>query len=114
MTEDEWLSCDDPSVMLSFLEGRITKRKCLLFACACERRMWEQPDYEREKVEASERYADGQGPPEDVLAALEAIGIDGVTLETVTEMDPVGWAEECAQDSAQFAANVERNEATKD
>jgi hypothetical protein len=57
---------------------------------------------------------DGQGPPDDVLAALETIGIQGVTLETVTEMDPVGWAEECASDSADFAANVARNEAGDD
>jgi hypothetical protein len=114
MTEEQWLSCDNPSSMLAFLERTISKRKCLLFACACERRLWEQPDCEREKVEASERYADGQGPPDDVLAALQTIGIQGVTLETVTEMDPVGWAEECARDSAEFATNVARNEATGD
>jgi hypothetical protein len=114
MTQDEWLACDDPSGMLAFLEGKITKRKCLLFACACERRLWEQPDCEREKVEASERYADGEGPADDVLAALEAIGIDGVTLESVTEMDPVDWAEDCAQDSADFAANAARKEAMSD
>ena len=74
--------------MLTFLDGKITKRKCLLFACRCECRL-EQPDCEREKVEATERYADGKGRPTTSLAALEAIGIDGVTLESVSEMDPV-------------------------
>jgi hypothetical protein len=108
MTEAEWLECDDPAAMLTFLRGRISKRKCLLFGCACERRLWDQRDCEREKVEATERYADGEGPADDVLAALEVIGIDGVTLEDVTDMDPVGWAEEGAYDAADYAANVAR------
>jgi len=114
MTEDEWLACDDPSAMLEFLQEKITKRKCLLFACACERRLWERPDCEREKVEATERYADGQGSADDVLAALETIGIDGVTLESVTDMDPLDWAEYGARDSAEFAANVAQTEPIED
>ena len=114
MTEEEWLSCDAASKMLRFLEGRITKRKCLLFACACERRLWEQPDCERQKVEATERYADGEGPADDVLAALQGIGIDGVELDSVTEMDPVGWAEEGSKDAAEFAANVAQEAASEE
>ena len=106
MTEAEWLECADPAAMLEFLRGRMSKRKCLLFACACERRLWDEPDCEREKVEATERYADGDGPAEDVLEALEAIGIDGVTLESVTDVDPIDWAVDGANDSAYFAANV--------
>jgi hypothetical protein len=106
MTEAEWLACTDPSPMLEFLGDRASRRKCLLFACACERRLWAQPDCEREKVEAVESFADGAATAERVLAALQDIGIDSVSLESVTDLDPVAWAKYEARDSAEFAANV--------
>jgi hypothetical protein len=106
MTEEEWLACPDPWPMLEFLRGKADKRKFLLFACACERRLWNQPDCEREKVEVTERFADGKATAADVLAALQDIGIDGVTLSSVTDMDPVAWAKYGSRDSAEFAANV--------
>jgi hypothetical protein len=106
MTEAEWLSCTDPMPMVEFLGDRASKRKCLLFACACERRLWAHPDCERAKVEVTEAFADGQATAADVLAALQDIGIDGVTLESITDCDPVSWAKHESRDSAEFAANV--------
>jgi hypothetical protein len=35
MTEAEWLACDNPTAMLTLLEGKVTDRKLRLFAIAC-------------------------------------------------------------------------------
>jgi hypothetical protein len=108
MTEAEWLSCTDPTPMLNFLKERADKRRCLLFACACERRLWGHPDCEREKVEATESYADGQATAAEVLAALEHIGSEHYTLGDVTDMDPVAWANDESERSAEYAANIKQ------
>jgi hypothetical protein len=106
MTESDWLACANPRTMLYWLGDRVDRRRALLFACACERRLWDQPDCDHDKVTAAERYADGQAPAEELFAVLEDIGIDGITLESVTEMDPVSWATYESEDSAGFAANL--------
>lgn len=108
MTEAEWLTCTDPMPMLTFLKDRADKRRCLLFACACERRLWGHPDCEREKVEVTESYADGQATAAEVLAALEHIGSEHYTLGDVTDMDPVAWANDESERSAEYAANIEQ------
>ena len=35
LTESQWLTCDDPAVMLAFLRGKGRERKLRLFAAAC-------------------------------------------------------------------------------
>jgi hypothetical protein len=77
MTEDEWLSCADPTPMLEFLVGRASKRREYLFGVACcrrvahlyqGRRFWVGPDGEPylnrpgEYVELTERLADEPAP----------------------------------------------------
>jgi hypothetical protein len=106
MTEQEWLQSKVPVEMLYHLKATGSIRQFLLFACACERRFWNQPDCERDKVVAVERYADGDGPAEELLAALEAIGIDGVSLEIITEMAPTKYAWLESQRYAEYAANL--------
>jgi hypothetical protein len=68
VTEAEWLACEDPVPMLSFLKGRVSERKLRLFTCACCRRVWDllAGDELRAGVEAAERYADGRATPAEL------------------------------------------------
>ena len=61
MTEQEWLDCTDPQLMLEFLSGRLSERKLRLLACAFARHCWWLiPDEEgRNTVELTERFVDG-------------------------------------------------------
>jgi hypothetical protein len=107
MTKNEWQTCTDPEVMLEFLGDKASRRKCILFVCACERRMWKHPDCERAKVKATERYADGLASPKEVLATLQDIGIDGVDLDFVeVSMGDDDWTNLESADVAEFAADV--------
>jgi hypothetical protein len=60
MTEQEWLTCADPTPMVEHLREKTTDRKLRLFGCACVRRVWNLLDdeYTRKLVEVGERYAD--------------------------------------------------------
>jgi hypothetical protein len=60
MTEEEWLACADPDVILKFLRGKAKDRKLRLFAVACWRRVWSllETEEQRQAVEVAERYAD--------------------------------------------------------
>jgi hypothetical protein len=62
MTEQEWLTCIDPSAMLNYLRGKGSDRKLRLFACACVRRHWGmfQDNRSDRAIETTERYADSR------------------------------------------------------
>jgi hypothetical protein len=76
MNEAEWTKCEQPEVMLAFLleNGRASKRKLLLFACAGVRRGWSLLTQERSRfgVEVRERYEDGLATAEELSRAMEA------------------------------------------
>ena len=41
MTQQEWLGCNAPDLMLTYLTAAASDRKLRLFACACCRRIWD-------------------------------------------------------------------------
>jgi hypothetical protein len=72
VTEQEWLTSNDPDDMLKRLGRRISNRKRRLFGCACYRhvpRLFEDERI-RTAVEVSERYADGFADKQELAHAL--------------------------------------------
>ncbi len=66
MTEDEWLSCSDPTLMMRWLRGRVSNRKFRLAAVAVARLLAHRlPDDLRSAVDVGERAADGQASREE-------------------------------------------------
>jgi len=77
MTERDWLEATDPQPMLAFLRnsGRASNRKLLRVGAACRRRLLALfPGGElRRAVECGERAADGQGTPDERVAAMRRV-----------------------------------------
>lgn len=73
MTEQQWLSCEDPSKLMAVLwdDDRSTERKFGLFAAACCRRVWPLLTGVglRHAVELAERFADGAADAEELAKA---------------------------------------------
>jgi hypothetical protein len=74
MDEKQWLACNDPTPMLTFLSGKSSSRRLRLFLCACARRVWHFVREEacHEAVQIAERHADGQVSQEELETALLA------------------------------------------
>jgi hypothetical protein len=69
MTEEEWLTSDNPEAMVRCLEslGALSKRKMRLFGVACCRQVWAavlRDDRCRRAVEAAELFADDPRNPD--------------------------------------------------
>ncbi len=82
MTEEMWLGCGAPEVMLAFLRGKASERKLRLFTAACAWRVWRRLTDERwrEALLLAERCADGEVRPRVLAgarAALRALGLPG-------------------------------------
>jgi hypothetical protein len=108
VTEAEWLNCTDPSSLLHHLDVKAGKRKCRLFVCACERRLWNEPDCQREKIEVTERYADGEATTADVAAAIQRTGLDETdAVYFANRAGEVRWAISESLDSAALVADAE-------
>jgi len=74
MSDDEWLNCDEPSVMLDSLRIAKSDRKLRLFAAACCRRIWHLLSDERSRrgVDVAESYFDGLLSKEVLQVASQA------------------------------------------
>jgi hypothetical protein len=78
MILEDWLACDDPLPMLTFLSDRGDERKLRLFAVACCRRYWhlyrpKRMRTARAAVETAEHYADGRASEDELRTAVEAV-----------------------------------------
>jgi hypothetical protein len=66
MDEAEWLACEDPRLMLEFLEGKASDRKLLLFGCGLLLRSSGGHREVIARIVVAERFADGVGGPQEL------------------------------------------------
>jgi hypothetical protein len=105
MTEEEWLTCDQPQAMLDSLPDGVSERKLRLFACACCRRVWRLLSDARSKgaVEIAERHADGQATLDELeKSAREAWDASLHTHEAALHSSRAAWC--AAETSPHFCA----------
>jgi hypothetical protein len=69
MTEEEWLTSDDPGALVTGMHRRVSPRKFLLIVCACYRRFVAPAamGLDRRAVERVEAYAEGTASAEEML-----------------------------------------------
>jgi len=73
MTEQDWLGCTDPQLMLEVLRGKVSYRKLLLLRIACCRRVWHLlPVGRRRSVEALELRAEKRAGKEEQIDPVTA------------------------------------------
>jgi hypothetical protein len=75
MTEEEWLTEDNPLHLLLALDWKPNERKIRLFACACCRLIWSLVDdpNARNAVETAERFVDGDAELRQLNAAHKEV-----------------------------------------
>ncbi len=72
MTEQEWMGCTDPEVMLDFMFERASRRKIELYTSGCYRSVWHLLTDERlrHKMNVRDRYFDGLATEAELDSAL--------------------------------------------
>ena len=67
MTEEVWLACDGPRLMLESLSGATLERKMTLYLCAGARTLWDflYDRRSRDAIDVLERAMDGLASPTD-------------------------------------------------
>jgi hypothetical protein len=72
MTEQEWIACNNPASMLTFLRRRLKTRQARLFGCGYLRQIWgrlEGKEGSSEAVIVAERFADGNATRKELATA---------------------------------------------
>jgi hypothetical protein len=120
MTETEWLSSDDPDIMLEFLRGKTEENKLRLFACACCNRISHliQDTRSSQALLTAERFARGSATISELqvaaIDALDAASADGdngqeadaVAASAAVEMNVVAAARAAAWAHANSAGDA--------
>src|SRR5271166_5390260 len=106
MTEEEWQTSTDPQTMLGFLRGKASDRKLRLFACACVRRLKDDPgEHWRTSLEVSERFADGKADKKRLWAVRSRVpDVDGYCCAWAVSKDWHGILNYAAHKAATDAA----------
>jgi hypothetical protein len=91
MTEQEWLTSDDPLAMLEFLGDGASPRKLRLFAVACARQVWDKLKVQRHRqaVEITDKFADGKLHRENLQ-------------QSWAEVWPGNWSAPCSFEPAEL------------
>jgi hypothetical protein len=96
MMEQEWLSCEEPSLMLDYLAGNVVERKLRLFAYACCRRIRRSLFHSVETLlflELFEHFTDGECPEPPLESIQTARWQASSGLRWRNSRDPVFPAE---------------------
>jgi hypothetical protein len=74
MTEEEWLGCTTPHLLLNHLGHEVSERKLRLFACAWAGHLWRflADQRSREAVLVAERFVDGLAGRSELAAVFNA------------------------------------------
>jgi hypothetical protein len=125
MKEGQWLSCQEPQLMLEYLGSKGSDRKFRLFACACCRRQEKllRSEQVRQAIATVEQYADRRinlqslwnaiRPVETVLEAIgdgirPSVGMEWVVIQAVKDaMNDDGYS--AAKQVAEMIVTVTDN-----
>jgi hypothetical protein len=78
MTEQEWLTCTDPTPMLEFLRGKASERKLRLLVVGCVCQAWSdcktsETQEAWKAIEVAERYSDELASDKQLQAAHQSV-----------------------------------------
>lgn len=118
MNETQWLTCQDPVVLLDYLEGKASERKLRLFACACVRRCWRcfrNVRGMRDAIETAERVADGEVVNlEELRTQAEMIAGDAPWFEAPAYQAAAATLLDSAAEAARSAREYIRQQAVRE
>ncbi len=93
MDEQRWLTSDNPSEMMAYVQDKVSPRRLRLFACACCRMVWHLLTDERSRraVEVAERYADKQATEKERREADNAATFAGTEVLVASASWAAAW-----------------------
>jgi hypothetical protein len=103
MTEQEWVTSNDPHAMLEFLRTRLNDRKARLFGCGFLRLIWQQLDDKegsRQAVAVAEEFADGGATRKELRRARKVAEATAEAWSDPALEEPVWQAVDTTADNA--------------